>query len=252
MTALLGHAGRGAIRALAAFLRISTLILDTLHWTFVAPLRHKGLRVRATIEQFVIIGFEALPIITLICLLLGAILAMQSASQLRNFGVDYLVPDLVAVAAMRELSPLMTAILVTGRSGSSFTAEIGTMKVSEEIDALDENRQQINDLLGSAKELSSSADRLVNNVDDLVTDNREKIDALLVNTQEAVAKVNDMMTNVKELIVSLQGTLERNSPEFDNLFVTLNNTLRNLEELTRTLADQPQSLIRGKEPVGRQ
>ncbi len=58
MTALLGHAGRGAIRALAAFLRISTLILDTLHWTFVAPLRHKGLRVRATIEQFVIIGFE--------------------------------------------------------------------------------------------------------------------------------------------------------------------------------------------------
>ncbi len=137
MTALLGHAGRGAIRALAAFLRISTLILDTLHWTFVAPLRHKGLRVRATIEQFVISGFDALPIITLICLLLGAILAMQSAYQLHNFGVDYLVPDLVAIAAMRELSPLMAAILVTGRSGSSFTAEIGTMKVSEEIDALD-------------------------------------------------------------------------------------------------------------------
>ncbi len=137
MTAMLGYAGRGAILALATFLRASTLILDTLHWTIVAPFRGKGLRMRAAIEQFVIIGFDALPIVTLICLLMGAILAMQSAYQLHNFGVDYLVPDLVAVAAMRELSPLMTAILVTGRSGSSFTAEIGTMKVSEEIDALD-------------------------------------------------------------------------------------------------------------------
>jgi phospholipid/cholesterol/gamma-HCH transport system permease protein len=111
--------------------------VDTLHWAFVAPLRRKGFRTRAAIEQFVIVGFDALPIITLICLLVGAILAMQSANSLQTFGVDYLVPDLVAVAAMRELSPLMTAILVTGRSGSSFTAEIGTMKVSEEVDALD-------------------------------------------------------------------------------------------------------------------
>ena len=62
---------------------------------------------------------------------------MQSAHQLSSFGVTYLVPDLVAVAAMRELAPLMTAILITGRNGSAFTAEIGTMKVSEEIDALE-------------------------------------------------------------------------------------------------------------------
>jgi phospholipid/cholesterol/gamma-HCH transport system permease protein len=137
MSVLFGYIGRGTIRGLKAFLSVSVLIMDTAHWVFVAPFQRKGLRVRASVEQFVTIGFDALPIVMLICLLLGAILAMQSAYQLDRFGVGYLVPDLVAVAAMRELSPLMTAILVTGRSGSSFTAEIGTMKVSEEIDALD-------------------------------------------------------------------------------------------------------------------
>ncbi len=137
MSALFGYIGRGAIGGVRIFLAVSLLITATMHWVFVAPFQRKGLRVRAAIEQFVIIGFDALPIVMLICLLLGAILAMQSAYQLDRFGVGYLVPDLVAVAAMRELSPLMTAILVTGRSGSSFTAEIGTMKVSEEIDALE-------------------------------------------------------------------------------------------------------------------
>lgn len=137
MTAMFGYLGRGAIGAFSTFIRVSVLISDTLHWTVVAPLSRKGLRVHAAIEQFVMIGFNALPIVMLICVLVGAILAMQSADALHSFGVDYLVPDLVAVAAMRELSPLMTAILVTGRSGSAFTAEIGTMKVSEEIDALD-------------------------------------------------------------------------------------------------------------------
>jgi len=137
MTAIVGQIGRAAFTALKAFFAVSMLIVDTVQWVFVAPFRHKGLRIRATVEQFVTVGFDALPIVMLICLLLGAILAMQSADSLHSFGVDYLVPDLVAVAAMRELSPLMTAVLITGRSGSAFTAEIGTMKVSEEIDALD-------------------------------------------------------------------------------------------------------------------
>lgn len=137
MTAILGHMGRAAFGGLRAFFAVSLLIVDTFHWVIVAPWRSKGFRVRAAVEQFVMVGFDALPIIMMICLLVGAILAMQSADSLDSFGVDYLVPDLVAVAAMRELSPLMTAILITGRSGSAFTAEIGTMKVSEEIDALD-------------------------------------------------------------------------------------------------------------------
>jgi phospholipid/cholesterol/gamma-HCH transport system substrate-binding protein len=117
---------------------------------------------------------------------------------------------------------------------------------------LDENREQIKDLLGSAKEVASSANRLVDNMDTLVNDNRDNIDSLLGSTKEAVGKVNDMMADVKSLVVTLQGLLERNGPQFDDLVETLKATMRNLEELTRTLADQPQAIIRGKEPVGRQ
>ncbi len=137
MTAIIGYAGRGAIAVFRAFIDVSVLMVDTIEWLLVAPFRGRGIRFKAAVTQFVEVGFNAIPIVALICLLMGAILAMQSQYQLERFGVDYLVPDLVAVAAMRELSPLMAAILITGRSGSAFTAEIGTMKVSEEVDALD-------------------------------------------------------------------------------------------------------------------
>jgi len=137
MTAIIGYAGRGALYLLRTFVDVSVLLVETIEWLVLAPFRGGGIRFRASVTQFVEVGFNAILIVALICILMGAILAMQSQYQLENFGVDYLVPDLVAVAAMRELSPLMTAILVTGRSGSAFTAEIGTMKVSEEVDALD-------------------------------------------------------------------------------------------------------------------
>jgi len=137
LVAVVGQTGRAFLGAVRIFLDVSTLLVDTLYWLVPAPMRGRGLRYRASVEHFVQIGFNSLPIITLICMLLGAILAMQSAYQLKAFGVSYLVPDLVGVAAMRELAPLMVAIIVTGRSGSAFTAEIGTMKVSEEIDALE-------------------------------------------------------------------------------------------------------------------
>jgi phospholipid/cholesterol/gamma-HCH transport system permease protein len=81
-------------------------------------------------------GADAVPIVALINFLLGLILAFQAAVQLRQFGANIYVADLVGIAVVRELGPLMTAIIVAGRSGSAFAAEIGTMKVSEEIDAL--------------------------------------------------------------------------------------------------------------------
>ena len=81
-------------------------------------------------------GFDALPIVGLISLLLGMILAFMSSVQLKQFGADIYVASLVSVAMVRELGPVMTAIIVAGRSGSAFAAEIGTMKVSEEVDAL--------------------------------------------------------------------------------------------------------------------
>lgn len=81
-------------------------------------------------------GFRALPIVSLIAFLLGVILAFQSAIAMRQFGAEIFVADLVAISLFRELGPLMMAILLAGRSGAAFAAEIGTMKVNEEVNAL--------------------------------------------------------------------------------------------------------------------
>ena len=81
-------------------------------------------------------GANALPIVALISFLMGLIMAFQSAVPMRQFGVEIFVADLVALSMLRELGPLMTAIILAGRSGSAFAAEIGTMKVNEEINAL--------------------------------------------------------------------------------------------------------------------
>jgi phospholipid/cholesterol/gamma-HCH transport system permease protein len=81
-------------------------------------------------------GVNALPILCLISFLLGLILAFQSAIPMREFGADIYVANLISVATIRELGPLMTAIVMAGRSASAFAAELGTMKVKEEIDAL--------------------------------------------------------------------------------------------------------------------
>ena len=93
-------------------------------------------RWQATVRQVLQIGVDALPMVALMAVCTGFILAMQGASELRRFGAIHYVIDLVAVGFTRELGPLLTAIAVSGRSGSAFAAEIGTMKVSEELDSL--------------------------------------------------------------------------------------------------------------------
>jgi len=81
-------------------------------------------------------GIAALPIVSLIAFLMGVILAFQSAIPMRQFGAEIFVADLVGLSMLRELGPLMTAILLAGRTGAAFAAELGTMKVNEEISAL--------------------------------------------------------------------------------------------------------------------
>jgi phospholipid/cholesterol/gamma-HCH transport system permease protein len=82
------------------------------------------------------VGAEGLPIVGLISILIGLIIAFMSSLQLKQFGANIYVAQLVAVAIVRELGPIMTAILVAGRSASAFAAEIGTMRVNDEVDAL--------------------------------------------------------------------------------------------------------------------
>jgi phospholipid/cholesterol/gamma-HCH transport system permease protein len=100
------------------------------------PLVGNRHRWKAAVHQMLDIGVNALPMIALLAMCSGFILALQGASELRRFGALRYVIDLVAAGFTRELGPLLTAVAISGRSGSAFAAEIGTMTVTEEIDAL--------------------------------------------------------------------------------------------------------------------
>ena len=101
-----------------------------------AAMHPRSVRWRDAVRVAESAGVNALPIIVLVSFLMGVIMAFQGAISLRRFGADIFVANLVGLAMLRELGPLMTAIILAGRSGSAFAAELGTMTVREEIDAL--------------------------------------------------------------------------------------------------------------------
>jgi phospholipid/cholesterol/gamma-HCH transport system permease protein len=101
-----------------------------------AALHPRGVRWRDALAVAEAAGINALPIVALVSFLMGLIMAFQAAIPLRQFGAELFVANLVGLSMLRELGPLMTAIILAGRSGSAFAAELGTMKVREEIDAL--------------------------------------------------------------------------------------------------------------------
>jgi phospholipid/cholesterol/gamma-HCH transport system permease protein len=109
------------------------LVCVTAARVLVQPGRVRFTSVAAHIEQ---VGFNAMPIVGLLSFLIGVVLAFQGADQLRAFGAEIYTVNLLGVSVLREIGVLLTAILIAGRSGSAFTAEIGTMKVNEEVDAM--------------------------------------------------------------------------------------------------------------------
>jgi phospholipid/cholesterol/gamma-HCH transport system permease protein len=123
-------AAASAARGYLAFAGASAVAL-------LAALRQpRRLRWRPILHNVRTAGVDALPITGLLSFLMGLVIAYQGADQLQRFGANIFVVDLVALAMLRELSPLLTAIIIAGRSGSAYTAQIGTMKVTEEVDAL--------------------------------------------------------------------------------------------------------------------
>jgi phospholipid/cholesterol/gamma-HCH transport system permease protein len=105
--------------------------------TFAMLLRHPSrIRINAVVQRFEVVGVSALGIIGLMSFLIGIVIAQQGSVQLRAFGMEVLTVNLVGRLTLRELGVLMTAIMVAGRSGSAFAAQIGTMKLTEEIDAM--------------------------------------------------------------------------------------------------------------------
>ncbi len=132
-----GQVGRVSRSLLVEIGRLSHLMQESLYWAFVAPVAgRKGLRREAFARQLIFIGNESLLIVALVSASVGAVLALQAAYQLKQFGAIIYTGGLVAVSMARELGPVVTAIVIAGRVGASITAELGTMKVQEEIDAL--------------------------------------------------------------------------------------------------------------------
>ena len=110
---------------------LSVLMGETLFWIPIPPFRRKQIA-----EQMSRIGVDSLPIVSLISLFTGMVLALQSAYQMKRFSAEMYIASLVVISITRELGPVLTALIVAGRIGASITAELGTMKVTEEIDAL--------------------------------------------------------------------------------------------------------------------
>lgn len=140
MTKLLSFVGRIGRRTLAFLVetaRLSHLVQNSFYWAFFAPLAGKrSLRRESLAKQLVFMGNESFPIVALVAASVGSVLALQAAYQLRQFGAVIYTGALVSVSMARELGPVITAIVIAGRVGASITAELGTMKVQEEVDAL--------------------------------------------------------------------------------------------------------------------
>ena len=98
--------------------------------------RPKRFRLNAVVQRFDLVGVRALGIIGLMTFLIGIVIGQQGAVQLEQFGAEVYTINLIGRITVRELATLMTAIMVAGRSGSAFAAQIGTMKITEEIDAM--------------------------------------------------------------------------------------------------------------------
>ena len=128
-----GQATAGVGTSITSLLSFVGEVLSRFVYCLVRPRRW---RTAALVSQMQEVGFNAIPIVVLMSFLIGVVLSFQGASQLRQFGAEVFVVDLIAISILRELGILLTSIIVAGRSGSAFTASIGSMKVREELDAM--------------------------------------------------------------------------------------------------------------------
>ena len=136
IVAKVNEIGRSAVSA-TADVTVFLEMLGSLFWAILGVLRRPGsLRLTSLVYQLYKVGWQAIPIVVLITFLIGAIIAQQGIFHFRKFGADSYVVDMVGILVLRELGVLIVAIMVAGRSGSAYTAELGSMKMREEIDAL--------------------------------------------------------------------------------------------------------------------
>lgn len=128
--------GRNTLAGLAELGLAAVLLLESLGWLFTGARRRQPVRLSAVLLQCMDIGLRALPIVTVLSFAIGAMVAIQGIHTLAIFGAENQVTLGVALSVTREFAPLITGILVAGRSGSALAARLGTMKINEEISAL--------------------------------------------------------------------------------------------------------------------
>ncbi len=147
------------------------------------------------------------------------------------------------VEGRRTFSELLVSLDSTVVEGGEVLVRIDEL--------LEENAQEINDVLTTAKDVGDSAKKVVDNLDSILTDNRDNIDGTIQGARDAIDSLDQLMAEIRTLTISLQGVIDDNSATLEDTLNDLSETMRNLKEVTRTLAEQPQSIIRGKESVGR-
>jgi len=133
---ILAALGSGAVDASERFVSMVAFLGAVTEVALRTARRPRRLRITATVRHMEEAGLNAFPIVMLISFLVGVVMAFQGAAQLQRFGAEIFVVNLVGVSVLREIGILLTAIVVAGRSGSAFAAQIGSMKVNEEVDAM--------------------------------------------------------------------------------------------------------------------
>lgn len=136
MRKLAENFGRDIEAGLTELGQAAVLLVESLNWTVTGAARQQPVRVGAVLAQAMEMGIRALPIVTVLSLAIGAMVAIQGIYSLRIFGAESKVTLGVALSVTREFAPLITGVLVAGRSGSALAARLGTMKINQEIDAL--------------------------------------------------------------------------------------------------------------------
>jgi len=136
MQRLAGRVGRGTVRGIAGIGHGAVLLAESVYWTGLGWRRHQPVRLAAVFTQMMEIGILAIPIVTVLSAAIGMMLAIQGIHTLKIFGAESRVVVGIAFSVVREFAPLITGILVAGRSGSALAARLGIMKINQEIDAL--------------------------------------------------------------------------------------------------------------------
>jgi len=128
--------GRASVRAIEECGYISTLLAESLFWILFGRFRHQRVRIASVFAEMMSVGIAAVPIVFVLSFAVGVMLAIQGIHTLKIFGAESQVVVGIALSVTREFGPLITGILIAGRTGSALAARIGTMQVSQEIDAL--------------------------------------------------------------------------------------------------------------------